>query len=158
MMRCETGGPPSLVSRLGIHMFREYPAQAAQRADIDSGPIVWGAGVTATGVGLAASLAHGDLQTAEDIYGLAAALGLRRSVKHNGREARQYLFGRLPVGDAFLTWGHTRSLPELHTSSPRSLAGRLWARKPIVVIVLVYSIGAVLFMRWVVRRSKKKSA
>src|SRR5690606_30203060 len=49
------------IARCGFSMFREYPLFHVAVPDVDSGPIIWGAGVTATGIGLAASRAVGDL-------------------------------------------------------------------------------------------------
>ena len=143
-----------LISRLGISVFREYPKDMSLGADIDSGPIILEAGVTATGVGLAAALSNGDLQTAEDIYGLAATLGLKGNEKHADHRGTRYLFGGLPVGDAFLTWAHTLPVPNSRLSTTRSFGGRLWARKPIIIIFLTYSIIVVFVFRWLARRAR----
>ena len=145
-----------LINRLGIAMFREYPESAAGSAGIDSGPVIWGAGVTATGVGLAASLSNGDFRTAEDIHALAAALGLKYNITHDDRHGSQYLFGLVPVGDAFLTWAHTLPVPDSPLSSPRSFGARLIARTPIVVVFLVYSLIVVVALRRLIRRGRAR--
>jgi hypothetical protein len=98
-----------LIKRLGFRMFREYRKGLSIRADVDSGPIVLGAGLAATGIGLSSSIANADYKTAADIHALANMWGLPGSVVHNSQKGKQYLFGLLPTGDAFLTWAY--SLP-----------------------------------------------
>ena len=145
-----------LINRLGISMFREYPMRSSLGADVDSGPIIWGAGVTATGVGLAASLANGDLQTGEDIYGLAAGLGLKWNTTHEDHTGTHYLFGVVPVGHAFLTWAHTLPVPNLPISSERSTGARLWARRSFIVVLLAYPLIAFLFALWCFLRARRR--
>ena len=89
------------IERLDFLMFREWPEGVARGEDIDSGPIIWDAGVTATGVGLAAARANGDAEMASHIHALSELLGWPST---SGDQTR-YLFGRLPVGDAFLAFG-----------------------------------------------------
>jgi hypothetical protein len=107
-----------LVQRLGFSMFREYPHGIDMPADVDSGPIVWGAGVTATGTGLAAALANGDLATARDIHDLAAMFGWPRFIEVEGQKGRQYLLGALPVGDAFLAWAYSIEVKQQPSPAP----------------------------------------
>lgn len=76
----------SLVRSLAMHVagfgaMREYPAGRTGTGDIDSGPVVLGASVSATGFALASSRLHGDRET---------FVGLCRTA---------HLFG-LPLGDA----------------------------------------------------------
>ena len=73
----------------------------ARGDDVDSGPIIWNAGMTATGVGLAAARANGDAVMASDIHALSELVGWPTT---SGDQTR-YVFGRLPVGDAFLAFG-----------------------------------------------------
>ena len=65
-------------------MFREYPHGFEKSGDIDSGPIIWGAGAAATGIGLGASLANGDRETAQDIHLLANMLRWPISIQIHG--------------------------------------------------------------------------
>ena len=119
-----------LVTRLGFRGFREYPEGFKRRSDVDSGPILLDAGATATVVGLAASFANNDAKTAEDINSLANALGWRNEIDLGGISGIQYMFGRIPAADAFLTWAFTLPIPESHFS--------LWARRvPIAVLILL---------------------
>jgi len=142
-----------LINRLGISMFREYPKKVSLPADVDSGPIVWSAGVTATGVGLAAALSNGDYRTADDIFGLATGLGLKRNLTHDNHQCTQYLLGFVPVGHAFLTWAHSLPIPDAPISSRRSVGAKLWARRPFIVLFFVYSLILFFCMRRLLRRS-----
>jgi hypothetical protein len=122
------------IERLDFLMFREWPQGEARGADIDSGPIIWDAGVTATGVGLAAARANGDAEMASDIHALSELLGWPTT---RGDQTR-YLFGRLPVGDAFLAFGKSTRASIAPTESfrirPRS-HGLLAV--PILVLLVV---------------------
>lgn len=144
-----------MVRRIGYRVFREYPKGVARHSDVDSGPIVWGAGATATGVGLAASIANGDLKTAEDIHGIANAFGSRRTIKTDRGPGSQYLFGMLPVGDAFLTWAYTLPLSQPHPNAPTSVTTLLWQRKAATLITLLLTIALLEISRRVVRRTRK---
>lgn len=129
------------VVRFGLRMFREWPqGQSGHGADIDSGPIIWGAGVTATGVGLAAARSQGDIATEADIRDLAAALGFPHTTQMNGRPAITYLFGVLPVGDAFLAWALSLPRPQTPDVTNTSTAQRLRDRKPCLLTLAVLSL------------------
>lgn len=122
---------------LGFRMLREYPAGRALEADVDSGPIVWGAGVTATGAGLAAARAAGDLTMAGDIANLASVFGYPRWHNLDGRPARDTLFGQLPMGDAFLAWGLSLPAPEEPLTPEASFFRKILDRWSYYVIVSV---------------------
>ena len=85
---------------------REYRRGVAGPGDVDSGPLVLGASAPASVVGIAAARAVGDAETAAALGASSEALGLATS--WGGR--RRYLFGQLPVGDAFLAWARTTPL------------------------------------------------
>lgn len=93
------------IRRLSFRMFREYPPGHKAKADIDSGPIIWGAGVAATGVGIAAANAVGDRATLQDLYDLSRMFGFPTNFKHQNQRAEWHYFGIVPVGDAFLAYG-----------------------------------------------------
>lgn len=94
------------IARCGFAMFREYPEAATDfKADVDSGPIIMGAGVTATGVGLAAARAVGDSAMERDVRDLSEMFGFPGSIQIDGAKGIRYLRGSLPIGDAFLAWG-----------------------------------------------------
>jgi hypothetical protein len=61
---------------LGLGGFREWPADRARGMDVDSGPIVFGVGMAATGFGLGAARVVGDAGTYATIARTAAVFGL----------------------------------------------------------------------------------
>ncbi len=138
------------ISRLGYHVFREYPEGSTFTADVDSGPVVWGAGAVATGVGLACSRVLGDTATATDIHGVATAVGLlQRHALPDGQGIR-YLFGSLPVGDAFLAWAY--SLPPAPDASPSPVISELFvSRWQALLVWLLLTVLLVAAVRRMVR-------
>jgi len=150
-----------LINRFGFNIFREYPGGFDRPSGIDSGPIVLQAGMTATGVGLATSIANGDLETAEDIYDLVNLFGLRSEQQLGAGTGTHYLLNELPVADAFLTWSFTLPMPDAFLTTPRSLLGQFWARRiPIAVFILwsVVSLWYVYRLIAIVKNRKRKGS
>ncbi|HJL14732.1 MAG TPA: hypothetical protein RMH99_03695 [Sandaracinaceae bacterium LLY-WYZ-13_1] len=81
---------------LGFATTREYPPGAWGLGDVDSGPVVLGQGVSATGFTLALARIHGDRETYVATYATASFFGGR--VEADG--THHALGG--PVGDALL--------------------------------------------------------
>ncbi len=131
-------------TRLGFRAFAEWSAGAGDDPDVDSGPIVWGVGTVATGVGLAAARAAGDAATSADVYSLAQVLGFPWTSRGGARKS--YLFGRLPMGDAFLAYGQSVALPagvEEDSRSSVELLRERWKFHAIVTGIQV-ALAAVL--------------
>ncbi len=83
---------------LGFGGMMEYPAGGERgRGDIDSGPVVLGFGVSASGFALGASRAHGDRETFTALYATAHLFGA--PLDEGG--TRTYATGG-PIGDAIL--------------------------------------------------------
>lgn len=95
-----------VASRLGLPGIREYAPGHPGGGDIDSGPVVWGIGGAASVVGRRAARLYGDAALAEGLRGSLEAFGMARTV--DGRRA--YLFGQLPLADAFLAWGNAADI------------------------------------------------
>jgi len=81
-------------------MVREYPKGKRGFGDIDSGPVIFGAGATASIVGLAAYLANDDL---ESINALNHSVNLLKSPllllgKH------RYASTDVLIGELFILW------------------------------------------------------
>jgi len=89
-----------LAWRLGLPGIREYPRGSMGMGDIDSGPVVLGIGGAASIVGIRAAVQYGDWEVAMALRGGVHALLLPQ----NDREEQCYLFGQLPVLDAFMAW------------------------------------------------------
>ena len=81
----------------GFGTVREYPEGTAGRGDIDSGPIVLGAGLSATGFSLAGARIHGDEAHFRAVHATATLWGAPRRF---GERAEWVAGG--PLGNAIL--------------------------------------------------------
>ena len=61
---------------LGLGVIREYPSGYGGRGDIDSGPVILGFGVSATGFAMAGARAHGDEAAYRSIARTATLFGM----------------------------------------------------------------------------------
>ncbi|MCX4246791.1 hypothetical protein [Paraliomyxa miuraensis] len=82
---------------LGFGAMREYPPGIEGRGDIDSGPVIMGVSISATGFSLAGSRIHGDRETFERLWSTAYLFGA--PVDHEGM--RSFALGG-PLGDALM--------------------------------------------------------
>jgi hypothetical protein len=90
-------------TNLGIPGILEYPKGSSGNGDVDSGPIVLGYSGPAVIVGMGAAISMNDLTTANALNGFVETGGF--ALEAFGE--RRYLFGALPIGDAFLVWVRT---------------------------------------------------
>ena len=89
-----------LQSVLGMTAVREFPQSVKDHGDIDSGPLIFGAGPSASGFAIAAAAINGDLATAHELLNSATLVGM--PVLRNGE--LQYL--SMPtVGQAVVLFG-----------------------------------------------------
>ncbi|MCP4130434.1 MAG: hypothetical protein GY754_05585 [bacterium] len=89
--------------KLGLPGVLEYPRGTPGRGDVDSGPLIAGVSLSATAVTLGTSRLYGDEEVARAIGHAGEAFGL--PVEYGGK--RVYVFGVLPVGEAFYAWSKT---------------------------------------------------
>ena len=82
---------------LGFGAMREYAPGVAGRGDIDSGPLVFGYGISATGFAIGSARVHGDHERFEALYATAHLFGAPVTLR--GRIS--FLTGG-PLGDAIL--------------------------------------------------------
>lgn len=94
---------------LGLPAIREYPhgKEGVGLGDIDSGPVLFGVGASASIVGIGAMRANGDSCLAEQMVQTIDGLGFPLS----GEGERWYLFGAEPMADAFLVWVRSLTFP-----------------------------------------------
>lgn len=85
------------VNVLGFGMMREYAAGRVGDGDIDSGPVLFGVGVSATGFALAAARLHHDDELFTRLYRTVELFG----VPLGNAQSRHYLSGG-PLGNAIL--------------------------------------------------------
>jgi hypothetical protein len=90
----------------GLPSIREYPKGKHGFGDIDSGPVIFGVGFSATidMIGTYSRLNSENL--AEKQYKTINAFGFGHTTKNQ----KKYLFGKLPMADAFIAWGRASGL------------------------------------------------
>lgn len=98
---------PKFISTIfGLPSIREYPVGQKGEGDIDSGPVIFGVGYSATIVTIGTYSIFNKDYSAENQYKTINAFGFGRK---NGN-MKSYLFGMLPIADAFIAWGRASSL------------------------------------------------
>lgn len=90
----------------GLPSIREYPLGQKGKGDIDSGPVIFGVGFSATIVAIGTYSFFNKDNSAENQYKTINAFGFERK---NGN-MKSYLSGKLPIADAFIAWGRASSL------------------------------------------------
>lgn len=91
---------------LGLPTISEYPKGKKGSGDIDSGPVVFGVGTAATIMMIGVYAKHGEAELSAKQYATINAFGF--STQWSGQKS--YLFGQLPMADAFICWGRASSL------------------------------------------------
>ena len=92
-----------LDSKFGLTGIREYSKEESGTADIDSGPVIFQMGSAATIVGMQTMQLYGERRAAAEIRNMIEALGFPLG----NDDRKTYLFGLLPMADAFIVWGHS---------------------------------------------------
>jgi len=88
--------------RFGLPGIREYPIGITGAGDIDSGPVIFGMGGAATIVGIRAMKTYGENDKATELHQGIEAFALPITI--GGK--KQFLFGLMPMADAFIAWAH----------------------------------------------------
>ncbi|GAB2960089.1 hypothetical protein GCM10027048_29470 [Hymenobacter coalescens] len=128
-------------SRLGLPGIREYPQGQSGWGDVDSGPVLLGIGGAASVVGRRAAQQYDDTVLAAGLRNSLSAFGMA----HTRRGQRSYLFGQLPIADAFLAWTNAVAVsPPLRTPG----GWRGWFQ--------LFSVGVALGVAWLYRRQPRR--
>lgn len=99
---------------LGLPSMREYPEGEFGLGDIDSGPVVFGVGFSGTIVMVGTLAMYGEPGTAEQQYKTIHAFGFDKV----GNGEKKYLYGMLPMADAFISWGRATMLNYNQNANP----------------------------------------
>ncbi|MFD3038329.1 hypothetical protein [Mycolicibacterium senegalense] len=120
-----------VTSKAGLAGILEYPSGASGAGDVDSGPLIFGVSLSASAVGLAAARANGDGDLAGRLTRQVELIGVPV-----GWHTTRYLFGVLPVADAFIAWARTvpASDAALNTGSGRSAWFLVWAAPSMLLL------------------------
>jgi hypothetical protein len=131
---------------------REYPRGTDGAGDVDSGPLVFGASLSATVVTIGAARVQGDDGLATALAGYGDLAGLPLSTPWTKR----YGFGLVPVGDAFIAWSKASSPWVARDSEPPPRALPPWW--PLPLVLLLATLGLMPWLgrtRWAYSRLVK---
>ncbi|HEX8426365.1 hypothetical protein [Hymenobacter sp.] len=126
-----------LTSRFGLPGMRESAQEADNAEHIDSGPVLLDVGGAASIVGRRVMQRYGDTLT---------AIGLRNSIEAFGvpfqsSGQKRYLFGQLPMADAFIAWSNSLEVNQaMHTS--HSWCGRFQGLSALTAAGLLFTLLA----------------
>ncbi len=109
--------------RFGVPVISEFPKGQRGLGDVDSGPLILGAGAAAMIFGAGACRMNGDafhdleMSSTTDGFGFVF-----------GKEERTYLFGAMPIADLFIVWSRSRSVSNpVQPARPMFLRFHLWS-------------------------------
>ncbi|MGY4766936.1 hypothetical protein ACXC9Q_08460 [Kribbella sp. CWNU-51] len=109
---------------------REYPKGVGGKGDVDSGPLILGLGLSASVVTMGAARVQHD-PLADRLAREGDLLGLPLS----GLKTKRYLFGTLPIGDAFLAWSASARPLVADDDQPKLAGDSYWWRLPWLPII-----------------------
>lgn len=89
--------------RFGLPGIREYRKGWQGRGDIDSGPVILQIGGSASIVGVRTMATFGEATLHQGLRNSIEGFGVAR----NTSRGKKYLFGELPMADAFIAWGNS---------------------------------------------------
>ncbi|SKC72893.1 hypothetical protein [Ohtaekwangia koreensis] len=138
-----------LGSCLGLPGIREYCNGTAGSGDIDSGPVIFGMGAAATLVGMRTMATYHDHSNANALECGIEAFGIPIKNDHE----KKYIFGTLPIADAFIAWAHA-GLPR-KTNVENDVSWRNYFHIYSILIVTVAML--LLIIVWSYKKSFKKS-
>lgn len=121
---------------------REYPLGTDGVGDVDSGPLVFGASLSATVVTVGAARVQGDVGLATALAGYGDLVGFPVSTPWT----RRYGFGLVPVGDAFIAWSKASSgwVTRPGETPPRALP--VWWSVPLLLVLA--TLGLAPWLGW----------
>jgi hypothetical protein len=108
---------------LTLPCVREYPKGTVGIGDIDSGPVILGVGFPATLVSIGVLPMFADQALAAKQYATVNAFGIELI----NSDQKYYLFGNLPMADAFITWSRATALSYADENTGNH--SELWAWK-----------------------------
>ncbi|MFC6999738.1 hypothetical protein [Rufibacter roseus] len=122
-----------LSTALGLLMVREYPTGTDGVGDVDSGPVIMGVGFPATIVSIGTFFIYGDEELSKTQYQIVHAFGF--GVSHGGE--KKYLFGLLPMADAFIAWSRATNIRIENEASEEEPPGTFLFLFIFLLIVLI---------------------
>lgn len=120
-----------ITTQFGLPAVREFPQGVDGVADIDSGPVIFGVGFVATIVMTGTMSMYDHPTLANQQYQTIQGFGFETK----NDEEKKYLFGVLPMADAFITWGRATDLH--YSSSQPNVSSKNWRLAFHLISVLV---------------------
>jgi hypothetical protein len=120
-----------ITTQFGLPAVREYPKGVFGLGDVDSGPVIFGVGFSATIVMIGTMSMYDHPTLANQQYKTIHAFGFETK---NDQE-KKYLFGALPVADAFIAWGRATDLH--YSSSQPNISSKNWRQTFHIISVFV---------------------
>lgn len=119
-------------TRMGLSGIREYPKGELGSGDIDSGPVILQMGGAATIVGLQTTAMFNEPEMSAKISSTLEGLALPVKTKSE----KFYLFGMLPMVDAFTAWSHS-SLKPIKQNKPIFIEFHLYSFILFAVLIVM---------------------
>lgn len=129
----------------GLTGVREYPKGVSGHADSDSGPVILGFGGAATIVGIKTLALYGEQRGTLEIRNTVEALALACERD----DTKTYLFGKLPLADAFIAWSH--SSVQTAEQKPSFVTFRIYS-------LVIFVLTSILFWFLVSRKADDKNS
>jgi len=120
-----------ITTQFGLPAVREYPKGTFGLGDIDSGPVILGVGFSGTIVMIGTMSMYDHPTLAHQQYKTIHAFGFETK----NDEEKKYLFGALPMADAFIAWGRATDLH--YSSSQPNVSFKNWRLQFHLISVLV---------------------
>jgi hypothetical protein len=131
---------------LGLPSINEYPKGQFGFGDIDSGPVILGVGFSATIVAIGTFAVFGDDFQAEHQYQTVNAFG----IGHQSSETKKYVFGLLPIADAFIAWSRSSGLSQ--KQSVMQIANYWRLKFHLISILAITFVWTIFYAKTIIRK------
>jgi hypothetical protein len=125
----------------GLPSVMEYPKGHYGEGDIDSGPVILGVGFAGTIVSIGTFSVLGECELAAHQYQTINSLAMA----YKTSDTKKYIFGQLPITDAFIAWGRSSGLN--CTETPNQSATYWRGKFHIMSIVAIAVVWLLYFSR-----------
>lgn len=119
-------------TRVGLSGIREYPKGVFGLGDVDSGPVIWDIGASASVVGQRTMGLYGEYDLYNELRNNIEGFGFGRSTS----SGKQYLFGQMPMMDAFFAWSNALETNEYKSNYSNRIPWKFHIVS--LVILLIY--------------------
>jgi len=134
----------------GLPSINEYPKGQTGSGDIDSGPVIFGVGFAGTIVSIGTFSSLGHNEQADCQYKTINAFGL----SYKTSQFKKYLFGELPIADAFIVWGRSTGL---NSNDSEKLNSGFWRIKfQLISFSLIILMWSLYYSKSIIRKLTTK--